>query len=433
MTTSVVAQSWTCALFTLVGLLCFSISALSTLRYYEVSSRSDPILMTSTDDDRQARTIDQLQDLSKCLGAPYLYVTLHDKTANVLKYSRDGCLLSDNVLLMDEAYKSVFDVEFRSMAIGNHKDHESLFIADASDHNSRLLIFGKCIEGKENYGKRHFVEIVVDSKHNKGVDHTYGVCLDKDGNVYISNQHTDSVLRFKVGCFNPMALPRSLQLDGRLDYFDGTFVQFGLPREHGQAEQGVRAIAHVHGKIWIAHEGISGVAVTDVDSGLVTDIIPLDTPVGLFHDEAEGIVYVSCRSRNRGGIVYALDSETFTIRHAYSHHRMIHPTGERLFLFYSTLTLLYSYLCCILFLSLFYISLIHSYLYTISVQFKLIRCRIYSNIFTGMTTYDGILYVAEQNIGAILSFEIQSERFIRKVVGGYDKLDRIEQLVLSPC
>lgn len=67
------------------------------------------------------------------------------------------------------------------------------------------------------------------------------------------------------------------------------------------------------------------------------------------------------------------------------------------------------------------------------MQFKLIRCRIYSNIFTGMTTYDGILYVAEQNIGAILSFEIQSERFIRKVVGGYDKLDRIEQLVLSPC
>jgi hypothetical protein len=50
-----------------------------------------------------------------------------------------------------------------------------------------------------------------------------------------------------------------------------------------------------------------------------------------------------------------------------------------------------------------------------------------------MTTYDGILYVAEQNIGAILTFDIQSEAFIRKVVGGYNKLERIEQLVLSPC
>lgn len=51
----------------------------------------------------------------------------------------------------------------------------------------------------------------------------------------------------------------------------------------------------------------------------------------------------------------------------------------------------------------------------------------------GMTTYDGILYVAEQHIGAILSFDIHTESFIRNVFGGYNKLDRIEQLVLSPC
>lgn len=55
------------------------------------------------------------------------------------------------------------------------------------------------------------------------------------------------------------------------------------------------------------------------------------------------------------------------------------------------------------------------------------------SFFSGMTTYDGILYVAEQHIGAILTFDIQSEAFIRKVVGGYNKLERIEQLVLSPC
>jgi hypothetical protein len=50
-----------------------------------------------------------------------------------------------------------------------------------------------------------------------------------------------------------------------------------------------------------------------------------------------------------------------------------------------------------------------------------------------MTVFNGILFVAEQNIGAILTFDIQSEVFLRKVVGGYNKLDRIEQLVLSPC
>ena len=281
----------------------------------------------SGDDDMKIGPIDELRSRSDCLGAPFLYVTVHDKTANIFKYSRDGCLLSDNVLLMDEAYKSVFDVEFRSMAIGKHKDHDALFIADASDHNSRLLIFGKCINEKKDYGKRHFVEIVVDSKHNRGVDHTYGVCLDREGNVYISNQHTDSVLRFQVGDFKPMKYPRSLQLDGRLDYYDGTFVQFGLPKEHGVTERGVRAITHVHNMIWIAHEELSGVAIAEVESGLVTDIIPLDTPVGLFHDESLGLVFVSCRSRSRGGIVYAMNSDTFEIQHSYLHHKMIHPTG----------------------------------------------------------------------------------------------------------
>ena len=302
---------------------------LTTFKNFRLHATVLPQSTLATDDGPQVVRING-QGKPSCLGAPYLYVTLHDKTANVLKYSRDGCLLSDNVLMMDEAYKSIFDVEFRSMAIGKHRNHDALFIADASDHNSRLLVFGKCIAAKENYGKRHFVEIVVDSKHNKGVDHTYGVCLDKCGNVYISNQHTDSVLRFEVGSFQPMALPRSLQLDHRLDYYDGTFVQFGLPKEHGQREQGVRAIAHVFNTIWIAHEEISGVAVADLDSGLVTYIIPLDTPVGLFHDEDEGVVFVSCKSKERGGIVYAVNSDTFKIHHSYSHHRMIHPTGLHL-------------------------------------------------------------------------------------------------------
>ena len=314
-----------CVLVFFVASICLTLTTFENLRLHATVL---PQSVQVTGDNIQLGLTNGQGKLS-CLGAPYLYVTLHDKTANVLKYSRDGCLLSDNVLMMDEAYKSIFDVEFRSMAIGKHRNHDALFIADASDHNSRLLVFGKCIAAKENYGKRHFVEIVVDSKHNKGVDHTYGVCLDKSGNVYISNQHTDSVLRFEVGSFQPMALPRSLQLDDRLDYFDGTFVQFGLPKEHGQGEQGVRAIAHVLNTIWIAHEEISGIAIADLDSGLVTYIIPLDTPVGLFHDEDEGVVFVSCKSKERGGIVYAVDSETFKIHHSYSHHKMIHPTGMK--------------------------------------------------------------------------------------------------------
>ena len=407
-------------------------SLLAGFLFLATTNRNDEVAQLLSqpveDDDQSGTGIVNLlrgQGQADCLGAPYLYVTLHDKTANVLKFSRDGCLLSDNVLLMDEAYKSVFDVEFRSMAIGKHKDHDALFIADASDHNSRLLVFGKCIESMENYGKRHFVEIVVDSKHNKGVDHTYGVCLDKEGNVYISNQHTDSVLRFQVGSFKPMALPRSLQLDSRLDYYDGTFVQFGLPKQHEPSDQGVRAVCHVHDKIWIAHEEISGVAITDVASGLVTDIIPLDTPVGLFHDLNLGVVFVSCRSKERGGIVYALDAFNFKIRHSYVHKKMIHPTGIiiifSIFHFFTDI--------------FFYFFSISNYKYFRTILTRFFYFPFFFLLFfpVGMTTYDGILYVAEQHIGAILSFDIQSESFIRNVVRSLDKSDRIEQLVLSPC
>lgn len=263
---------------------------------------------------------------SNCLGAPYLYVTVHDKTTNVLKYTRDGCFLSDSVLVMG-ASSDNSDIELRSMVIGKYKDHEALFIADASNSNSRLLVFGKCLEDDTNYGRRPYIETLTESFDNPGVDHTYGVCLDSDGNVYISNQHTDCVLRFHVGDFHPMVLPRSLQLDGRLDYYDGTFVQFGVPKEHGRDKQGIRSIAHVKSKIWIAHEDLSGVAVADIGTGLVIDIIPLDVPVGLHYDEYSGLVFVSCKSKSRGGIIYALNSETYEIYHSYYHHKMSHPAG----------------------------------------------------------------------------------------------------------
>jgi hypothetical protein len=51
-----------------------------------------------------------------------------------------------------------------------------------------------------------------------------------------------------------------------------------------------------------------------------------------------------------------------------------------------------------------------------------------------MTAYDGFLYVAEQNIGAILSFDIKTEEFITQIVGSGDKnIVMIEQLALSSC
>jgi hypothetical protein len=199
------------------------------------------------DDGRKSNEMNTLKKPWNCLGAPYLYVTVHDKSENVLKYSRDGCLLSTNVLIID-AKEGHHDVELRSMAVGKHKDNEALFIADASNHNSRILVFGNCIDDQHNanYGRRPFVTYVADSYHNAGVDHSYGVCLDGEGNIYVSNQHTDCVLRFSVGSFLPMSVPQALQLDYRLKYYDGTFVQFGLPKEHEKVYMYLYIYIHIY-------------------------------------------------------------------------------------------------------------------------------------------------------------------------------------------
>jgi len=51
---------------------------------------------------------------------------------------------------------------------------------------------------------------------------------------------------------------------------------------------------------------------------------------------------------------------------------------------------------------------------------------------TGLTVYNDVLYVADQKLKAILTFDIRSERFLEKIwerqAGG-----DLEQLVLSHC
>ena len=53
---------------------------------------------------------------------------------------------------------------------------------------------------------------------------------------------------------------------------------------------------------------------------------------------------------------------------------------------------------------------------------------------TGMTSYDGVLFAAEQEVGAILTFDIKTETFLGKIVKpGDPRITMIEQLLLSPC
>ena len=146
---------------------------------------------------------------TKCFDAPFLYATTHHEVQNIMKYSRNGCLLSSSVLkgkkLLDEHV-----VELRSIAIGSYEKMENvLFVSDACSGDSFVDIYSNC-----NFdGKREYMKTVVSTDMNGGADHAYGICFDQDGNVYVSFQHTDCVLRFYKNTFEPMPIAPALLSD----------------------------------------------------------------------------------------------------------------------------------------------------------------------------------------------------------------------------
>jgi hypothetical protein len=81
-------------------------------------------------------------DDCKDSGGPYIFATVHDEIKNIIKYDlASGCMLTDEVL---QGHHLTPDAELRSMAWGDYKGKQSLYVADASTHNSQVLIYQRC-------------------------------------------------------------------------------------------------------------------------------------------------------------------------------------------------------------------------------------------------------------------------------------------------
>ena len=310
-----------------------------------------------------------------CSGAPYLYVTTHDTPYNVLKYSRNGCLLSDKVL-KGKSHLPLETTELRSVTIGKYKGENGyLYVADASKDSSQVLVYSNCIADGEDKGRRSYVTKVVDVLENPGADHTYGICFDYDGNIYASFQHTDVVLRFTADDFNPLPWPPAIEMLKRDDYFDGTFMQFGRPEEHAKDDQGLRAIISVRTDIWIAQETYNGVVIASVNTGVIIEVVPIYQPIGLFYDENLDLVFIGSKSKRYEGVVYAIDAKSRSVYMEYPHPDITHPTG--------------------------------------------------------LSTHDNILFVADQNLNKILTFDIRTGEFIQIIPINIP--GSIEQITISSC
>jgi hypothetical protein len=309
-----------------------------------------------------------------CLGPPYLYATTHHEISNILKYSRDGCLLSSEVLKGGPIDYHDHLSELRSVAVGQYKGKEGvLYVADATSADSSLLIYDRC----DAVGQRKFLTSVVSTDQNAGADHTYGIAFDPEGNIFVSFQHTDNVLRFHKDTLAPYELPVALTLGTNREnkYFPGTFYQFGQAGIHSLTERGIRSILIVHDNLWIANEDINGIAIVSLRTGIISNIVVINSPIGLFYDKYYNLVFVGSKQKHWGGAVYAIDPVYLRIVKSYTTNRMNHPSG--------------------------------------------------------IVSYDGTLFVAEQVLGVILTFDIESGKYMKTIVESTP--GQIEQLALSDC
>ena len=142
---------------------------------------------------------------SECLGPPYLYIS-HQDSQNILKYTRDGCPVSQNVLWFGRPVDPIPE-SIRSMAIhpyGSVKN--ALFITNAGKNgidSGRVLVFDTCTGLS---GSHTFLKTLVDVRNVHGARHSYSLTFDGRGYMYVSFQTTDVVLRFSDTTFQPISL-----------------------------------------------------------------------------------------------------------------------------------------------------------------------------------------------------------------------------------
>jgi hypothetical protein len=250
---------------------------------------------------------------ASCLGAPFLYISINGNPG-VMKYSRDGCLLSKNILAKDEQTGML-----RSMAVGSYHGRQALYLADAGSSddskNSKIILYGECNAD----GIRPYLATAV-AQQELGIPmHAYGLALDAESNLYSSFQRAESVFRFSADTFKPQPLPPALQHANPAPA-EGTFFQL----TYASSGSGVRAIAFVGENLWIADERVDGITVVD-PNGYSIRTIKMRNPIGVYYDAELKLVFVS--SKSSYGLVYSIDPDTYETVNRYHRAGMTHPTG----------------------------------------------------------------------------------------------------------
>jgi len=254
-------------------------------------------------------------------------------------------------------------------------DENNFVLANAEDSESKLWIFGIC----GSNGVRPLKGVFVNNTQYPGLSHPYGVAKSPTNDIYVSSQHTDNVLRF-YGISNPnpgKAVPFPAYINQTApprgtSWYEGTFVQYGAPNQHPDSEQGIRGIAFDGaGRLFVNNQDLPNMTVYN-DSGFVVGQVPIQNAIGIHYDPDTKYMFVGSKSST--GVV-AVDTSNLKIVKQYTYSKMTHPAG--------------------------------------------------------IVTYQGILYVLDQDTESLFTFNVSSQAFINTVVTNFP--DDVEGIILSNC
>jgi len=267
--------------------------------------------------------------------------------------------------------------ELRSIIVHPFNNEDALFVSDSDNDISSVYVYGPCDES----GQRSYVTTVL--SNDPDATHPYGIGFDANNNIYISYQHTDNVLRLAYSNTSSKFEFYPYQENMPAGYPNGTFYQFGKTGEHSSSEQGVRCVVGVYNNntlstdIWIANEDTNSITIVSSDGAKAISTINITSPIGLYYDKENNLVFAGGKSSTKG-VVVAYDTSSHKLQKSFEYDGLTHPAG--------------------------------------------------------LVTYLDVLYVNEQDLNEILSFNITSQLFISVIVDSPPgSLEQLELCTDSNC
>lgn len=138
---------------------------------------------------------------ASCLGPPYLLATFHGGSSKsdinqIQQFSRDGCLLNDEILMKDDSYENDL-IELRGMALTNDGN---LIVNNAYKKQSAVLLYNNCNDTSSiRYYNKTITGTLNDDDINKDyyLLHPYGAAI-YNSRVYVTNQDSCTITSYAI-------------------------------------------------------------------------------------------------------------------------------------------------------------------------------------------------------------------------------------------